>query len=324
MPTIDRNITLIDKSKTLILMQGCSGSGKSTVAKWLANGFNWQNIKPEVTINGTDKTILFGELGESPSAIHSTDNYFIVDGEYRFDKSKLSENHGKNIAAVEADMKINRALIIVDNTNTKYEHAKRYMDLAKKYGYTIRTLRVEADLDECNNIHGVDRRRMVHQYDEMEQLLNRPPEVPQEPTPIYDNSLRDACIFDMDGTLALLNGRNPYDASSCGSDLVNEPVRICLEKFQRNSYMIIIVSGRKSEHRKETEDWLRNHKIYYDYLYMRAEEDNRDDRIVKKEIYDEHIRGKYNVFAVWDDRNKVVDMWRKLGLTCFQVAPGNF
>jgi hypothetical protein len=57
---------------------------------------------------------------------------------------------------------------------------------------------------------------------------------------------------------------------------------------------------------------------------MRKTDDFRKDSIIKEEIYQENIEGKYNVLCVLDDRNQVVDFWRAKGLTCFQVAPGDF
>jgi hypothetical protein len=57
---------------------------------------------------------------------------------------------------------------------------------------------------------------------------------------------------------------------------------------------------------------------------MRKEGDVRKDAIVKGEIYEKNINGKYNVLFVLDDRNQMVEMWRGLGLTCLQVADGDF
>jgi hypothetical protein len=52
---------------------------------------------------------------------------------------------------------------------------------------------------------------------------------------------------------------------------------------------------------------------------MRKTDDNRCDSIVKEEIYNEYIKDKYNVLAVFDDRDRVVDMWRRIGLPTYQV-----
>ena len=57
---------------------------------------------------------------------------------------------------------------------------------------------------------------------------------------------------------------------------------------------------------------------------MRKNGYNKKDSIVKKEIFDEYIKDKYYVEFILDDRNQVVDMWREMGLTCLQVAEGNF
>ncbi|MCK9369791.1 hypothetical protein M0R04_07795 [Candidatus Dojkabacteria bacterium] len=57
---------------------------------------------------------------------------------------------------------------------------------------------------------------------------------------------------------------------------------------------------------------------------MRKAGDNRDDTIVKREIFENEIKDKHYIKYVLDDRRKVVAMRRDLGLTCLQVADGNF
>ena len=76
--------------------------------------------------------------------------------------------------------------------------------------------------------------------------------------------------------------------------------------------------------RAETEKWLEDKEVEYVALFMRPEGDHRKDNIVKEEIFNNHIRNKYNVIFVLDDRNQVVEMWRSLGLKCLQVADGDF
>ena len=87
---------------------------------------------------------------------------------------------------------------------------------------------------------------------------------------------------------------------------------------------IIIVSGRTDDCFKETTEWLINNNIPFDDLFMRKAGDTREDSIIKKEIFDNHLKNRYNILAVFDDRNRVVSMWRSLGLTCLQVAYGFF
>ena len=59
-------------------------------------------------------------------------------------------------------------------------------------------------------------------------------------------------------------------------------------------------------------------------VYMRDKNDSRKDTIIKHEIYENYIKNKFNVRVIYDDRNSVVDMWRSLGLKCFQVQEGDF
>jgi hypothetical protein len=84
------------------------------------------------------------------------------------------------------------------------------------------------------------------------------------------------------------------------------------------------VSGRTDDCQPQTEKWLQQYEVNYASLYMRKTGDMRKDSIMKDEIYRQHIEGKYNVKFVLDDRQQVVDMWRGLGLTVFQVDEGDF
>jgi len=147
---------------------------------------------------------------------------------------------------------------------------------------------------------------------------------PKPPVLEFDPLLPTAIICDLDGTLALLNGRNPYDAARCEEDLVNEPVADILKTYFLAGYTILLASGRSEQHRPQTERWLEKHSIEYNVLYMRVEGDIRKDAIVKREIYEQHMQGRYTIKFVLDDRNQVVELWRSLGLTVLQVAEGNF
>lgn len=138
-----------------------------------------------------------------------------------------------------------------------------------------------------------------------------------------DARLRDCIICDLDGTLSLMNGRNPYDYTACYNDKVNTPVWELL-KHLFGTYVIIILSGRGSEARHETERWLEKYNIKYYALYMRKAGDMRRDTIVKQEMYDAHIKDKFNVVFALDDRNMMVDHWREMGIPCFQVWYGDF
>lgn len=133
-----------------------------------------------------------------------------------------------------------------------------------------------------------------------------------------------AIIVDIDGTLAKMNGRSPFSWDKVGSDTVNEPVKKLVNMYARNG-VVILFSGRDSVCRDLTIQWLDKHDIKFDGLFMRPKGNNEKDSIIKRRLYDEHIAGKYNIEFVLDDRDQVVEMWRKdLGLTCLQVDYGNF
>ena len=139
----------------------------------------------------------------------------------------------------------------------------------------------------------------------------------------YNPDLSDAIIVDMDGTLAITNHRSPYDLSNCDLDPANKPVLETVLKWQSNT-TIIVVSGRTDDGKEKTIIWLERYGVKYQHLYMRKTGDMRKDSIIKEEIFNNFIRDKYNILFILDDRQQVVDMWRSLGLTVFQVAEGDF
>lgn len=130
-----------------------------------------------------------------------------------------------------------------------------------------------------------------------------------------------AVLVDIDGTLAHMTDRGPFDWSKVGQDKGDETVMSVVEEFCSNyKYRVIVLSGRDSVCREATEEWLKSFSFDYHELYMRPEGDMRKDVIVKRELFDNHIRGKYNVIAVFDDRPQVCRMWQLLGLKVFQVG----
>lgn len=135
-----------------------------------------------------------------------------------------------------------------------------------------------------------------------------------------------AIIVDIDGTVALKDGaRGPYEYDKVHLDKPNRNVVELVKKLS-NGYDVYFLSGREETCRPETMAWLDRHVIWVhpDRLLMRAAKDYRDDTIVKRELYEKHIQPYRDVLFVLDDRDKVVAMWRELGLTCLQVAPGPF
>ena len=146
---------------------------------------------------------------------------------------------------------------------------------------------------------------------------------------VPDTSLPKAIIVDVDGTVALRNGRDVFDWSRVGEDLPNWPVIKVIRAlwdwhaWQEDELTVIVMSGRPEECRRQTELWLEINVRLPFQLHMRADGDFRQDWIVKDELFS-LVRDKYNILSTWDDRDQVVRYWRKLGLQCFQVSDGNF
>lgn len=139
-------------------------------------------------------------------------------------------------------------------------------------------------------------------------------------------------VFDLDGTLALRGDRDPYDMSRVGEDLPNEPIMMVFRVLQfafqlePGEWHIVCTSGRDETARFQTELWLQAHaRMQPNLLLMRKEGDNRPDQEVKLEML-RHLREDlmYDVVLAFDDRDRVVKMWRDNDVTCAQVNYGDF
>jgi len=139
------------------------------------------------------------------------------------------------------------------------------------------------------------------------------------------DGLVGAVIVDVDGTLALIGDRHRYASTGFGSDRPNPVVVAVARALSAAGKAIIVVSGRPEIARAETVAWLDCHLgVPFVGPLMRGNGDNRPDQVVKKEMFEGAIAPNYQVLCVLDDRDRTVEMWRGLGLTCLQVAPGGF
>lgn len=213
--------------------------------------------------------------------------------------------------------------VIIDDTNIHPKHADRIRELVKGLAEVevIDFMHVDVetciarDLNRPNSVGERVIRRMWKEYLGWE-----------KPKLVQDSALPRAIICDLDGTLALLNGRSPYDASTCDQDLINQPVADIVIRFQAAGHHIVFLSGREDKFREPTERFLKQH-LGPDFPYtliMRTTGDMRKDSIIKQELLESQVTPQWYVDFVLDDRNQVVDMWRSLGLTCLQVDYGDF
>src|SRR5210317_486326 len=167
---------------------------------------------------------------------------------------------------------------------------------------------------------------------------------------------RKTVIFDLDGTLANIdvrrdkslkpNGKLDWDIFAAPSSIMdwdepNHPVIKMAQLFHNDGFRIVIFSGRNDRGFFATQDWLEKYNVPCDLLVMRPDKFKdkswpiadgnpatpamrfMPDEILKKAMLDTFVDID-DVFLVVDDRDKVVKMWRDLGLNTFQVAPGDF
>lgn len=302
------------KTPEIKILVGATGAGKTTFAEyWLRTEPNWMRVSRD-----DFRMMHFSNTNLSPD-----------------DESKITEMVDGAITAL-----INKGInVLVDATHCRVDYINSYLEkYIEKTNISFKVF--EVPLEELKN-------RCKKRFEETGRYI------PEKVTEKYFNELQylkssfdfttrkrqkmennifeqntalpKAIICDLDGTLALMNGRNPFDASKCDEDLVNTPVANVLKNYHQLGYKILLVSGREDKFKEPTLRFLAKHQIPFDNLLMRKTKDNRKDSIIKKEIYNEHIIENYFIEFVLDDRNQVVDTWRKeLKLPCFQVYYGDF
>lgn len=226
--------------------------------------------------------------------------------------------------------------VVCDDMNLRPKYVREWARFARANGAELEVMEfplsleesIERDAVRANSVGADVIRKMGQKYLQKGHLQPVPDDVydaeptgePYTPAP----GATPAVMVDIDGTLALHNGRSPYDLARCSSDLPNHAVIDAVRAAHQVGQEVIYCSGREDSVREDTAAWLERHVGVPGLLYMRTAEDKRKDSIVKRELFDEHIRDAYDVRYVLDDRQQVVDMWRSLGLTVFQVAEGDF
>ena len=300
----------------LLILVGAPGSGKSTFARYfIRTEDNW------VRVNRDDFRLMqFGDTLMSP-----------------FYEERIT----KMVEASVITLLKNHTNVIIDATNSSLRTLEDMVRTYTEYAdisFKVFDLSVEELVKRCDKRYeqigkfipksAIEKHVTQLQYTKEKFDFKPIPRTVKEATLTYtaqDSTLPKAVICDLDGTLSLLNGRDPYDASSADEDLLNVPVARVLQMAKAQGYKVILLSGREQLYREPTERFLSKHQIAYDLLLMRTTNDYRKDNIIKKELFQQEIAGKYFIEFLLDDRNQVVDMWRKdLQLPCFQVNYGDF
>ena len=143
-----------------------------------------------------------------------------------------------------------------------------------------------------------------------------------------------AVIFDIDGTLANVDHRRHFvtgkrkDFTAFYEAMVGDTIMpvthgLCNSYFMQR-WHVTICTGRPEAYREVTELWLAAHGVWYHELIMRPDDRRYDPDFEVKQTMLDAILEQRKVHVVFDDRDQVVEMWRRNGITCFQVAPGTF
>ena len=144
---------------------------------------------------------------------------------------------------------------------------------------------------------------------------------------------KKAVIVDLDGTLSDSFHRHEHALKKEWKQFFDKMTEdqpklyvAIMMKTLREAYnhKVIFVTGRMEQYRTRTVDWMLKHGLRGDLMYMRQDDDYRDDSTVKVEIYRHHIEPHFDVKLVLEDRDRVVKAWREIGLECWQVQDGNY
>ncbi len=287
---------------TLYITQGLQGSGKSTFA--------------EKAVKESKGTLI--EVNR--------DNIRRAQEDYspRFNRAFEKRVKGLRDAQIMSGLRSGKNVICSD-TNLAPSTLRELEALAERCGADVQMLTqcLDIPVEECikrdlQREHRVGKDVILRTFHDFV-VPNH-----EEAKKLRNTHLPDAIMVDIDGTLAHMDGkRHPYEAKY-DEDRLDESVSAVIYALYANHYPIYILSGREGTAlaQEQTKTWLEHHGVPYTALFMRAEGDSRPDEIVKKEIYLEHIHPNHNVIAVFDDRPKVVRMWRMQGLKVFDCGMG--
>lgn len=293
-----------------ILTVGCSASGKSTLAKELVEqgwvDVNRDDIRFDTYCNGVRDWSL-----------------------YKFSKEK--ENNVTRIQEHMVDAAHTQGMnIIISDTNINDKTRNFWTNRLSGLGYEVEVKYFDVDLLEllkrdAKRINGVGYEVITGQYARYMKLRHG------DNYHTHQKGRKHCILVDIDGTVAQMTTRKPYDWDKVGEDVPRVHVCDMIENyFFDDCYHevvpreVIFLSGRDAVCKTQTRQWLIDHVGEWTsdcYLFMRSEGDMRKDTIVKKELFDKYIRDRYNVDYVVDDRDQVIRMWEfELGLTVVKVG----
>ncbi|PJE24757.1 MAG: polynucleotide kinase [Mycobacterium sp.] len=310
---------------TLTAMRGYPGAGKSTRAHEIAD-----ETGAVVVCRDDLRKMLHGTHCPLPDKAACA----------KREQQVTVAEHAQVVALLKADISV-----VVDATHLEPRYLRKWVKLAALHGAQFERVDVCTPVDECRRrdysrmLNGgryvgegvIDRMAKRWPVEKWPDIRGGEPFAPVPVDAEWIVGAPVAILVDIDGTLAHMAGRSPYDYTQVHTDTVDQTVRWLVNAlYWRGDTKVIIMSGRDDTCREATEKWLQDRVIQYHHLFMRpagavdAEGNKLPDYIVKHDLFNEHIRGQFNVRFVLDDRDQVVHLWRSLGLKCLQVAEGDF
>ena len=296
--------------KKLILCRGIQGSGKTTWAR------QWVEEDPEnrVRINNDDIRNMLGK-------------YWVTSRE------NLVSSIKKNMT----EEAINRGYnIVVDNMNLNPKEILFWKDMVKManmdpdgYQYEIEFKDFFIPLEECirrdamrpNPIGEKVIRETWKRYKHFIQTT----EVERYVDNLRKYTGKPKCIvIDMDSTMCFNTTKRPWFGEGAAEGMLNDVPNtgMCdmIRKLQED-FVIVVATGRDTTQEVVTKEWLAKQGINADEFYFRTNKDYRKGVVVKKEQI-EAILEKYDIVAIFDDCEPIVDMYREMGLTVLQPNKG--
>lgn len=224
--------------------------------------------------------------------------------------------------------------VVVDNLHLRPKYVRDLRKVAQKVGAEFELIDVHVDVEEAvsrQTGRPPEDRVPVEVIREMASKFYRngvfldasDKDAPPTPVEKYipDTSRPKALICDLDGTLANMGERNPYDFTRVSEDTVVEHVLDIVRLFRGEGYDILFFSGRDDSCFDDTLDWITRHLPHMRFsLHMRKTGDGRPDNIIKQEMFDDVARNRFNVRFVIDDRKQVIRMWESLDIPVLNVG----
>jgi len=217
--------------------------------------------------------------------------------------------------------------VIADNTHMNQKTRKQIVNFCESIGYTVEIVDFQhVSVEECVR-RDAQRTGRAHVGEKVIRDMHRKfsPRPAEGALPSWDGNvnLTKCIIVDLDGTMAEMVSRGPYDEHLVYTDAVREHVLRTVRALQiHEGCLLIFMSGRSAKCFAETERWITEKCKLSDFvLLMRAADDRRRDSEVKRDLFMQYVKDRYSVLAVFDDRAAVVkECWSPLGLPVFRCG----